>query len=117
MAQCGRGLLTVVRFSAPQAMERYGNSTWHVTQEAPYSGDAFQSYNNGGDDPSEPATDAFFELESASPVRALKKGESISHRHATYHFQGSRAELEKLAGKLLGVSLEKVEAAMWPAGS
>ena len=113
----GMNLLTVVRFSVPETMERYGNSTWQVKQEKPYGGDAFQSYNNGGDDTREVAADAFFELESASPVRALKKGESISHRHATYHFQGSRAELEKLAGKLLGVSLEKIEAAMWPAGS
>ena len=113
----GKNLLTVVRFSVPETMERYGNSTWQVKQEKPYGGDAFQSYNNGGDDITEVAADAFFELESASPVRALKKGESISHRHATYHFQGSRAELEKLAGTLLGVSLKKVEAAMWPAGS
>ena len=114
----GRNLLTVVRFSVPQTMERYGNSTWNVTQEDPYSGDVFQSYNNGdGENPGGVAADAFFELESASPVRPLRKGESISHRHATYHFQGSRKELDKLASKILGVSLDKVQAAMWPAGS
>ncbi|MEC8934499.1 MAG: DUF6786 family protein [Planctomycetota bacterium] len=114
----GRNLLTVVRFSVPQTMERYGNSTWHVTQEDPYSGDAFQSYNNGdGENPGGVAADAFFELESASPVRPLRKGESVSHRHATYHFQGSREELNKLASKILDVSLDKVQAAMWPAGS
>ncbi len=110
----GKNLLTVVRFSVPETMERYGNSSWQVNQEKPYGGDAFQSYNNGGDDTTEVAADAFFELESASPVRALKQGESISHRHATFHFQGSREELEKLAGKLLGVSLEKIQEAMWP---
>ncbi|MEC9031384.1 MAG: DUF6786 family protein [Planctomycetota bacterium] len=114
----GRNLLTVVRFSVPQAMERYGNSTWHVTQENPYSGDAFQSYNNGDDkSPDGLAQDAFFELESASPVRPLRKGENISHRHATYHFQGPRKELDKLAAKLLEVSLEEVQAAMWPSSS
>ncbi len=113
----GKNLLTVVRFSVPETMERYGNSSWQVNQEKPYGGDVFQSYNNGGDDTTEVAADAFFELESTSPVRPLKKGESISHRHATYHFQGSRPELEKLAAKLLGVSLQKVEAAMWPSGS
>ncbi|MCH2581603.1 MAG: hypothetical protein MK133_10455, partial [Planctomycetes bacterium] len=114
----GRNLLTVVRFSVPQTMERYGNSTWNVTKEDPYSGDVFQSYNNGdGENPGGVAADAFFELESASPVRPLRKGESISHRHATYHFQGSREELDKLASKILGVSLDKVQAAMWPAGS
>ena len=113
----GKDLLTIIRFSVPETMERYGNSSWEVNQEAPYAGDVFQSYNNGNNDkPTEVAADAFFELESASPVRALKKGESISHRHATFHFQGSREELEKLAGQLLGVSLEKIEDAMWPAG-
>ncbi len=112
-----KNLLTVAKFSVPETMERYGNSSWEVNQEAPYAGDVFQSYNNGNNDkPTEVAADAFFELESASPVRVLKKGESISHRHATFHFQGSREELEKLAGQLLGVSLEKIEDAMWPAG-
>ena len=114
----GKNLLTVVRFSVPQTMERYGNSTWHVDQEDPYSGDAFQSYNNGDNEkPGEVASDAFYEIESASPVRALRKGESIRHRHAIYHFQGPREELEKLGSKLLGVSLKKIEEAMWPAGS
>ena len=113
-----KNLLTVVRFSVPETMERYGNSAWKVQQEEPYAGDVFQSYNNGdNDNPAEVAQDAFFELESASPVRPLKKGESISHRHATFHFQGARAELDKLALQLLGISLGKVHAAMWPAGS
>ena len=77
-----------------------------------------QSYNHGDHEkPGEVAADAFYEIESASPVRALRKGESIRHRHAIYHFQGPREELEKLGSKLLGVSLKKIEEAMWPAGS
>jgi hypothetical protein len=109
----GKNLLTVVRFSVPETPERYGNSTWDVEQAEPYAGDVFQSYNNGDDTkPGEVAGDAFYEIESASPVRPLKRGESIEHRHATHHFQGSPEKLAALAKELLGVDLAKVKAAM-----
>jgi len=54
----GKDLLTIIRFSVPETMERYGNSSWEVNQEAPYAGDVFQSYNNGNNDkPTEVAAD------------------------------------------------------------
>ena len=109
----GKNLLTVVEFTLPETPERYGNSTWVNPQPDPYGGDAFQSYNNGDDTkPGEVAGDDFYELESASPVRALKSGESIDHRHATHQFQGSREAMAVLAKSLLGVDLQKVQESM-----
>ncbi len=109
----GKSLLTIVRFSVPETPERYGNSTWQVEQAEPYSGDALQVYNNGDDtQPGEIAADAFYEIESASPVRPLRRGEAIEHRHATHHFQGPPGEMATLAKELLNVDLAKVKTAM-----
>ncbi|MEM7262259.1 MAG: DUF6786 family protein [Planctomycetota bacterium] len=108
-----RDLLTVVKFTVPKEKALYGNSTWVKEQKAPYGGDAFQSYNNGDNEkPGTLAADPFFEIESASPVKPLKKGESIRHRHAIFHFQGKKADLAPLAEKVFGVSLDKISAAL-----
>jgi hypothetical protein len=109
-----RDLLTIVHFDVPPVLERYGNSTWVKEQREPYGGDAFQSYNSGVPGrPGELAAEApFYELESASPVRPLRPGESLEHRHATHHFQGERGKLAAIARKLLGVDLEEVERAI-----
>ena len=101
-------LLTIVKFTVPEEPSDYGNSTWVKNQPNPYGGDAFQSYNHG--DNAAP----FYELESASPVKALAPGGSVSHRHATFQFQGSYKSMKDLAKTLLSVDLEAVKNAMFP---
>ncbi len=105
-------VLTIVRFSLPEDPHLYGNSMWQKNQAEPYGGDAFQSYNNGGATPGELAADAFYELESASPVLPLRPGESVEHRHATYQFRGSYAQMRSLAQETLGVDLDRVRDAL-----
>ena len=109
----GKNLLTIVKFDVPQNPERYANSTWVKEQKEPFKGDVLQSYNHGVEGkPEVLAVVPFYELESTSPVRPLKPGESIRHRHATYHFQGDMEKLKAIAKQLLGVDLQAVKDAM-----
>lgn len=111
-----KNLLTIVKFDVPESPEKYANSAWVKVQPDPFKGDALQSYNAGPAEKGsgELAPVPFFELESTSPVRALAPGESIRHGHATYHFQGDREQLDRIASELLGVDLAAVKEAMLP---
>jgi hypothetical protein len=111
-----RGLLTVVRFDVAPLPERYGNATWVKPQPEPYRGDTFQTYNSGvaGDTTGQLPDAPFYELESASPVRPLEPGETLTHRHATHFFQGDLEKLAGLARQVLGVDFEEVQALMLP---
>jgi hypothetical protein len=105
------GLLTIVQYTEPQGATDYVNSMWEL-QENPYGGDVVNSYNDG---PSEPGADPFgpfYELETSSPAAALKPGESILHTHRTIHLQGTEAQLDPIAKKALGVSIEEIKAAL-----
>ena len=53
----------------------------------------------------------FYEIESVSPAAFLKPGETLSHRHAAYHFTGSEEALNEVAKKLFGVSIEEIKKA------
>ena len=78
------------------------------TQKEPFTGDAVNSYNDG------PQADGsqlgpFYELESSSPVRELRKGETLVHRHVTLHVEGDEEELNLLAKNRLGVGLRELK--------
>ena len=51
----------------------------------------------------------FYELESVSPAAALAPGETLVHRHNVYHFTGSKQQLNEIATKMLGASVEEIE--------
>jgi len=102
-------VLTIVQYSLPAGVIDYVNSMWEL-QDQPYRGDVVNSYNDG------PLADGsqlgpFYELETSSPAAALAPGETISHVHRTFHFQGDEQQLDQLARTLLGVSLEEIERA------
>jgi hypothetical protein len=101
--------LTVVRFSFNERASDYVNSMWEIQQE-PFKGDVLNSYNDG------PLADGsqmgpFYELESSSPAANLKPGESLSHVHQTFHFQGNEETLNAIALKIFGISLQEVKSA------
>ncbi len=100
-------ILTIVQVVLPKEESKYVNSAWEL-QDDPFSGDAINSYNDG---PLEDGTQMgpFYEIESSSPALALKPGESYAHIQRTYHFEGSEKELDVLAKKLLGVSIEEIK--------
>jgi hypothetical protein len=101
-----KNILTVTRFEvASQAS--YVNSKWEI-QQAPYAGDAVNSYNDG------PLADGsqlgpFYELESSSPALALKAGETGTFRQVTCHFEGDFEKLNYLSKKILGVDLNTIK--------
>jgi hypothetical protein len=93
----------------PAGVTDYVNSAWQL-QENPYSGDAFNSYNDG------PLADGtqmgpFYELETSSPAAALASGGSITHSQVTVHITGERKLLDQISIKTLGVSLKEIEEA------
>jgi hypothetical protein len=82
-------VLTVVQFGRlPVGARDYVNSMWE-TQDAPYRGDALNSYNDGSLGPGKPGLGPFYELESSSPALKLQPGERGAHWHRTFHFTGT----------------------------
>lgn len=54
----------------------------------------------------------FYEIESLSPARPLKTGETLVHRHRTIHVLADEATLAALAEETLGVELDAIRRAM-----
>lgn len=101
-------ILTLTFFDV-DAPAKYLNQEWN-TSKPTFSGDAVNAYNDG------PLEDGkqmgpFYEIESVSPAAFLKPGESLSHRHAVFHFTGEVPELDKIAVAVLGLSLAAIEKA------
>ena len=59
-----------------------------------------------------PQLGKFYELETSSPARELKKGETLKHTHRTIHFQGDEKSLDAIARSTLGVNLSQIQAAL-----
>lgn len=107
----GNHVLTIVTYTKPENVTDYVNSMWEI-QEDPFAGDAVNSYNDGPPEPGAKPLGPFYELESSSPAAALSPGETLTHEHRTFHFQGSEADLDKIVWKCLGISLEKIKSAL-----
>jgi hypothetical protein len=101
-------VLTVIQFDL-DTNGTYLNQEWR-TDRPPFSGDAVNAYNDG---PLQNGTQMgpFFELESVSPAAFLKPQEGMSHTHSVFHFTGDKAELNQIALKVLGISLQDIQAA------
>lgn len=103
------GVLTITLFDI-DANGTYLNQEW-TTSKDPFSGDAMNAYNDG------PLADGsqmgpFYEIESVSPAAFLKPNEEMKHTHSVFHFTGNKESLNAIAEKVLGVSLEKIAAAL-----
>jgi len=103
-------VLTIVHYSLPENPADYINSLWEI-QENPYDGDVVNAYNDGPTAPGAKSLGSFYELETSSPGAVLNPGESLSHIHTTIHLQGEEKDLEPIAKKILGVSLEEIKRA------
>jgi hypothetical protein len=101
------GVLTVVEYSLPEEATEYVNSMWEI-QEEPFRGDVVNSYNDGPPEPGAEPLGPFYELETSSPAAALAPGESITHVHRTFHFQGAPEDLDAIARDKLGVALADI---------
>jgi hypothetical protein len=99
-------VLTIIIFDLDSSA-KYLNQEWNTTKPT-FAGDAVNAYNDG------PLADGtqmgpFYEMESVSPAAFLKPGESLSHKHAVFHFTGNEKGLSAIAQKLLGISLADVQ--------
>jgi hypothetical protein len=99
-------VLTVTLFDVDRDA-KFLNQEWR-TDRAAFSGDAVNAYNDG------PLADGsqmgpFYEIESVSPAAFLKPGQSLTHRHAVFHFTGSEPALDIIAQKMFGVSLNYIQ--------
>ena len=101
-------VLTLVTYNLQPAPNGFVNSAWEL-QEKPYQGDVINSYNDGSPEPGAPPLGPFYELETSSPAAALQPGEAMTHIQRTLHLQGSEADLDPIAQRLLGVSLETIK--------
>src|SRR5664279_4722464 len=87
--------------------EMYVNSKWEI-QKQPYKGDVINSYNDGTlHDGTQ--LGPFYEIESSSPGKELKPGETEEYHQTTCHFQGDYLSLKELAKQLLHVDLDEVK--------
>ncbi|MCF0052943.1 hypothetical protein LXM25_22940 [Dyadobacter sp. LJ53] len=103
-----KGILTIIQYNL-KPEEKYLKSTWEI-HEDPYDGDAFNAYNDGKlADGTQMGP--FYELESNSLAKALRKGEKLTHRQRTYHFEGSKETLGAISLRVLGVSLDDIATA------
>ena len=102
-------ILTIVKYTPAKADSEYANAAWEVQKE-PFTGDVVNAYNDGIPGPGLEKMGPFYELESSSPAAFLKKDESITHNHSTFHFSGPKEELDKIALKTLGVTLDDIMA-------
>jgi len=104
-------VLTIVTYNQKPANAPYVNSMWEL-QDEPYAGDVINSYNDGPPKPGAKPLGPFYELETSSPGAELKAGKSIVHVSNTAHLVGPEPELDAIAKKLFGVSLEKIKTAL-----
>jgi hypothetical protein len=70
------------------------------------------SYNDGPPAPGKKGFGDFYEIESLSPAKELKTGESLQHSHRTIHIQAEPAVLAQLAKDILGVEWDAVRKEM-----
>jgi len=102
-----KNILTVI---LPEVDKKgiYVNSKWEMQKE-PYKGDVINSYNDG---PQQDGSQLgpFYEIESSSAAKELKRGEIQEYKQTTCHFQGNYETLSELAKQLLGVNLDELKA-------
>ncbi|MGI8599819.1 MAG: DUF6786 family protein [Chitinophagaceae bacterium] len=101
-------VLTITLFDInPDAL--YLNQEWSTNKLA-FSGDAVNAYNDG------PLQDGsqmgpFYEIESVSPAAFLKPMDSLSHNHTVIHLIGNINNLNNVALKVFGISLQEMQQA------
>jgi len=104
-----RNILTILHFEIDKNAA-YVNSKWEMQKE-PFKGDVINSYNDG------PLADGsqlgpFYEIESSSSAKELKKGESLVHKQMICHFEGDYQSLNAIAQKLLGINLDEIKSSL-----
>jgi hypothetical protein len=98
-----RNVLTLIRYDY-NGDAAYVNSAWSM-QPFPYKGDVANAYNDGPNETGK-QLGAFYELESSSRALFLQSNQSFTHNQRIFHFQGAKKDLDLIARKTLGISLD-----------
>lgn len=101
-----RNILTIIKIDI-QGDKEYVNSMWEIQKE-PFKGDVINAYNDGANQ-SGTQLGTFYEMETSSPAKELKKGQYLTHVNKVFHFMGSKNNLNLIAIKILGVSLDDLK--------
>jgi hypothetical protein len=102
-------VLTITSFDVANDA-KYLNQEWG-TGKPPFSGDAMNAYNDGPL-PNGSQMGPFYEIESVSPAAiGIKPSTGLSHTHRVYHFTGNKEQLNIIAQKVLGVTLQSIQTA------
>jgi len=101
-------VLTILTYNVQEAPHGFVNSMWEF-QDEPYAGDVINAYNDGPPEPGVAPMGPFYEIESSSPAAALAPGETMQHIQKTIHLHGTEEELNPIALKVFGVSLERIK--------
>ncbi|MEP6734416.1 MAG: DUF6786 family protein [Chryseolinea sp.] len=98
-------VLTIATFTL-SPKDEYVNGKWEI-QNRPFSGDAINSYNDGPVNGAQMGN--VYEIESSSPGAALSPNKQLKHYHRTIHLKGSIEELNVIAIRLLGVTVDQIK--------
>jgi len=101
-------VLTILTYNVQEAPNGFVNSMWEF-QEEPFAGDVINAYNDGPPEPGVAPMGPFYEIESSSPAAALAPRTSIQHIQSTIHLHGTEKELNPIALKVFGVSLDQIK--------
>ncbi|MEN8663168.1 MAG: DUF6786 family protein [Lentimonas sp.] len=101
-------VLTIVSYNRQEAPAGYVNSAWEIQKE-PYVGDVINAYNDGSPEPGAAPLGPFYEIETSSPAAALKPRETMLHVSRTMHLHGTEAQLDPIAQRVFGVSLDEIK--------
>ena len=99
-------VLTIIQYTQPNQQVDYVNSLWEK-QLNPFSGDAMNAYSDGPINNQQMGQ--FYEVESSSPALSLAPGASQTHRQKTIHLKGSINDLDSIAHKLFGISVNEMK--------
>ena len=100
-------ILTIIQFQFENEEHYFNSDLGH--QERPFEGDVISIYNNDPEIHDGKSKNSFYELESASSMKALKKHENMTHFHRTIIIEGHRKSLFQLTNTLLGVNEKEIE--------
>jgi hypothetical protein len=101
-----RNILTIIKADFKDDKE-YVNSMWEIQKE-PFKGDVINAYNDGANQ-SGTQLGTFYEMETSSPAKELAKDQFLMHVNKIFHFMGSKSNLNLIANKILGVSVDDLK--------
>lgn len=101
-----KNILTIVTYETNKE-DVFLNSEWNF-DAPPYLGDVLNVYNDGKNEDGS-ILGPYYELETSSSSKELKKNERIYHKHSTFHLSGDFYELNQVCWSVFGADLNTLK--------